>query len=146
MIALSRVDDIFSKNIASDLLNDDDKDYKNDVDIDFNISLALVQQQMENEQDETKKNQLEKDYNEMLSCVYDENGNKIYNQKFSTVTHGINLSSIEYLEKLGYIKLDSIEADFKPDSIDEWVTSRKKDENGEIKELHPDFYLIMPLV
>lgn len=63
----------------------------------------------------------------------DENGNKIYNQKFSTVTHGINLSSIEYLEKLGYIKLDSIEADFKPDSIDEWVTSRKKDENGEIK-------------
>ena len=63
----------------------------------------------------------------------DENGNKIYNQKFSTVTHGINLSSIEYLEKLGYIKLDSMEADFKPDSIDEWVTAKKKDENGEIK-------------
>lgn len=63
----------------------------------------------------------------------DENGNKVYNQKFSTVTHGINLSSIEYLENLGYIKIDSIESDFTPDTLDEWLVSRKKDENGEIK-------------
>lgn len=63
----------------------------------------------------------------------DENGNRVYNQKFSTVTHGINLSSIEYLEKLGYIKIDSIKSDFKPDTLDEWLVSKKKDENGEIK-------------
>lgn len=36
----------------------------------------------------------------------DENGNKIYDQKVSTVTHGVNLKTIEALEKLGYIKID----------------------------------------
>ena len=62
----------------------------------------------------------------------DENGNKIYDQKFSTVTHGINLSSIEYLEKLGYIKIDSIETDFKPDSLEEKAIARNKNEKGEV--------------
>lgn len=65
-------------------------------------------------------------------CEIDENGNKVYDQVFSTVTHGINLRSLEHLEKLGYIKLDSIDADFKPETIDEIFTARKRD-NGEVK-------------
>lgn len=74
--------DLFSVsgNTAVGSLKDDDKDNKDDKkdsDVDFNKSLALIQQQMDNEKDENKKTQLEKDYNEMLSCVYDEKGNKL---------------------------------------------------------------------
>ena len=38
-----------------------------------------------------------------------ENGEKIYLQKISTVTHGINLKTLKMLEDLGYIKIDSME-------------------------------------
>lgn len=74
--------DLFSVsgNTAASSLKDDDKDNKDDKkdsDVDFNKSLALIQQQLDNEKDENKKTQLEKDYNEMLSCVYDEKGNKL---------------------------------------------------------------------
>lgn len=38
-----------------------------------------------------------------------ENGEKIYNDKISTVTHGVNIKTLQALEKLGYIKIDSID-------------------------------------
>lgn len=43
------------------------------------------------------------------SFEVDENGNKIYDQKISTTTHGINVKTLSALEKLGYIKIDSID-------------------------------------
>ena len=43
------------------------------------------------------------------SFEMDENGNKIYDQKISTATHGINVKTLSALEKLGYIKIDSID-------------------------------------
>lgn len=43
------------------------------------------------------------------SFEMDENGNKIYDQKISTTTHGINVKTLSALEKLGYIKIDSID-------------------------------------
>lgn len=74
--------DLFSVsgNTAASSLKDDDKDNKDDKkdsDVDFNKSLALIQQQMDSEKDENKKKQLEKDYNEMLDCMYDDKGNKL---------------------------------------------------------------------
>lgn len=55
----------------------------------------------------------------------DEKGQKIYSQKFSTVTHGINLRSLKYLEDLGYVKVDSIDSKFEGKTIDEKLTARK---------------------
>lgn len=46
-----------------------------------------------------------------------ENGEKIYCQKISTVTHGINLKTLQMIEKLGYIKIDSEEEKFKQNPI-----------------------------
>lgn len=46
-----------------------------------------------------------------------ENGEKIYCQKISTVTHGINLKTLQMIEKLGYIKIDSEEEEFKQNPI-----------------------------
>lgn len=43
------------------------------------------------------------------SFEVDENGNKIYDQKISTTTHGINIKTLKAIEKLGYIKIDSID-------------------------------------
>lgn len=43
------------------------------------------------------------------SFEVDENGNKIYDQKISTTTHGINIKTLSALEKLGYIKIDSVD-------------------------------------
>ena len=60
----------------------------------------------------------------------DENGQKIYSQKFATLTHGINLENFEALEKLGYIKIDSMSSQFDPKSLDEKIAAltKKKDE------------------
>ena len=60
----------------------------------------------------------------------DENGQKIYSQKFSTLTHGINLENIKALETLGYIKIDSMTSQFEPKSLDEKIAAltKKKDE------------------
>lgn len=41
------------------------------------------------------------------------NGEKIYNKTISTVTHGVNIKTLQSLEKLGYIKIDSIDEKFK---------------------------------
>ena len=38
-----------------------------------------------------------------------ENGEKIYTQRISTVTHGINIKNFQMLETLGYIKIDSMD-------------------------------------
>lgn len=53
----------------------------------------------------------------------DENGNKIYSQKFATLTHGINLENIKALEQLGYIKIDSMSSQFEPKSLDEKIAA-----------------------
>ena len=60
----------------------------------------------------------------------DENGQKIYSQKFATLTHGINLENIKALETLGYIKIDSMTSQFEPKSLDEKIAAltKKKDE------------------
>ena len=42
----------------------------------------------------------------------DENGTKIYDQKISTVTHSINLKTLDALETLGYIKIDKRDPHF----------------------------------
>ena len=81
-MGVKSLSDIFSGSVSTSSGsskddNKDNKDDKKDSDADFSKSLALIQQQLDNEKDETKKTQLEKDYNEMLSCVYDENGNKL---------------------------------------------------------------------
>ena len=81
-LGVKSLSDIFSGsgNTAASSLKDDDKDNKdnkNNSVVDFNKSLALIQQQMDSEKDENKKNQLEKDYNEMLDCMYDDKGNKL---------------------------------------------------------------------
>lgn len=47
-----------------------------------------------------------------------ENGEKIYSQKVSTVTHGINLKNIQMLEDLGYIKIDSMEEKFRQNFVE----------------------------
>lgn len=53
----------------------------------------------------------------------DENGQKIYSQKFATLTHGINLENFKALEQLGYIKIDSMSSQFEPKSIDEKIAA-----------------------
>lgn len=60
----------------------------------------------------------------------DENGQKIYSQKFATLTHGINLENLKALETLGYIKIDSMTSQFEPKSLDEKIVflTKKKDE------------------
>lgn len=40
-------------------------------------------------------------------------GKKVYDQKYSTVTHSVNLNNLEYLEKAGYIEIISQEEEFK---------------------------------
>ena len=59
-----------------------------------------------------------------------ENGEKIYSQKFATLTHGINLENFKALEALGYIKIDSMTSQFEPKSLDEKFAAltKKKDE------------------
>lgn len=47
-----------------------------------------------------------------------ENDEKIYCQKFSTVTHGINLKTLKMIEDLGYIKIDSMDEKFRKNIID----------------------------
>lgn len=47
----------------------------------------------------------------------DEDGKKVYLEKFSTTTHSVNLKNLEYLEKLGYIKIDSIDNELEPKGI-----------------------------
>lgn len=47
-----------------------------------------------------------------------EDGEKIYCQKFSTVTHGINLKTLKMIEDLGYIKIDQVEEKFRKNIID----------------------------
>ena len=42
-----------------------------------------------------------------------EDGQKVYTERMSTVTHGMNIKNLQMLEKLGYIKIDSIEDRFK---------------------------------
>lgn len=42
-----------------------------------------------------------------------EDGSKVYTQKYSTVTHTVNLKNFEYLEKLGLIEIESREENFK---------------------------------
>ena len=83
-LGVKSLSDIFSGSVSTssssskdDDNEDDNGDNKSDGDVDFNKSLALIQQQIDSEKDENKKNKLEKDYNEMLSCVYDEKGNKL---------------------------------------------------------------------
>ncbi len=61
----------------------------------------------------------------------DENGRKVYDQKFSTVTHSSNLEVLKALDAMGYIKLDSMEANFKGRTIDERLARRN--EKGEIR-------------
>lgn len=56
----------------------------------------------------------------------DENGNKIYSQKISTVTHGINLKNLRALETLGYIKIDSEETRFHSSRISELLGREPK--------------------
>ncbi len=51
----------------------------------------------------------------------DENGRKVYSQKFSTLTHSINLNDLKVFDALGYIKLDSMETKFKPKTADEMI-------------------------
>lgn len=47
------------------------------------------------------------------SYTIDENGMKVYDQKISTVTHSINLKTLDALETLGLIKIDDRETNFK---------------------------------
>lgn len=46
------------------------------------------------------------------------NGEKIYCEKISTVTHGINLKTLKMIEDLGYIKIDSMDEKFKKNILD----------------------------
>ncbi len=46
--------------------------------------------------------------------IKNDDESKVYNQVFSTVTHGINLKTLMALEKLDYIKIDSINEKFEP--------------------------------
>lgn len=46
------------------------------------------------------------------------NGEKIYCEKISTVTHGINLKTLKMIEDLGYIKIDAMEEKFKKNILD----------------------------
>lgn len=66
-----------------------------------------------------------------------EDGQKIYSQKFATVTHSINLDNLKYLEDLGYIKIDSTEETFKGKTLDEKLTALGS-KDGKVKS-----YLIM---
>ena len=61
-----------------------------------------------------------------------ENGEKIYSQKFATLTHGINLENFKALEALGYIKIDSMTSQFEPKSLDEKIAALTK-KKGEAK-------------
>lgn len=49
----------------------------------------------------------------------DENGQKIYAPKLSTVTHSVNLENLECLQTLGYIKIDSMDENFPLETLDE---------------------------
>ena len=68
----------------------------------------------------------------------DKNGQKIYSQKFATLTHGINLENFKALEALGYIKIDSMTSQFEPKSLDEKIAALTK-KKGEPKRS----YLLM---
>lgn len=50
-----------------------------------------------------------------------ENGEKIYNKTISTVTHGVNIKTLQAIEKLGYIKIDSIDEKFKQTVIEKAI-------------------------
>lgn len=58
----------------------------------------------------------------------DENGRKIYSKKLCTQTHGINIKALKSIEKLGYIKIDSINGEKydSTDKISRKVPSKKK--------------------
>lgn len=45
--------------------------------------------------------------------LVESNGKMVYSQKYSTVTHSVNLNNLEYLEKAGYIEIVSQEEEFK---------------------------------
>lgn len=60
----------------------------------------------------------------------DENGNKVYSQKISTVTHGINIKNLEALETLGYIKIDSEETKFHTSRISELLHREPKEKRS----------------
>lgn len=55
-----------------------------------------------------------------------ENGQKIYMQKISTVTHGVNLKTLKMIEDLGYIKIDSMEDKFKQTIIEKALGREKR--------------------
>lgn len=60
----------------------------------------------------------------------DENGNKVYSQKISTVTHGINLKNLRALETLGYIKIDSEETEFQSNRLAELLHMKPKEKRS----------------
>lgn len=53
-----------------------------------------------------------------------ENGEKIYLEKISTITHGVNLKTLRMIEELGYIRIDSMEEKFRANIVDD-VLRRK---------------------
>lgn len=55
-----------------------------------------------------------------------ENGEKIYLQKISTVTHGVNLKTLKMIEDLGYIKIDSMEDKFKQTLVEKALGREKR--------------------
>lgn len=55
-----------------------------------------------------------------------ENGEKIYLQKISTVTHGVNLKTLKMIEDLGYIKIDSMEEKYKQTLIEKALGREKR--------------------
>lgn len=58
--------------------------------------------------------------NNLIGTDYEigENGEKIYCQKFSTVTHGVNLKTLKMIEDLGYIKIDAMDDKFRKNILD----------------------------
>lgn len=54
------------------------------------------------------------------------NGERIYLQKISIVTHGVNLKTLKMLEDLGYIKIDSMEDKFKQTLVEKALGMEKR--------------------
>lgn len=57
---------------------------------------------------------------------FDENGNRLYSQKISTVTHGVNIKNLRALETLGYIKIDEEASRFRWNMAQDILHSKPK--------------------
>lgn len=107
-LGVSKFSDIFmgNGNTAASSTKDDTKDDKKDEDknneLNFNKSLALMQNQIDNAKEGEDKDEALKTYNEMLGCMYDDEGNKLSQEEIQKKLDG-NKKLKEKLEKQALI-------------------------------------------